>query len=835
MFTLPRRYLGHHAIAVVLCVALSVALLITGGPGAHSVAAASATATDFGTPENLGVPTESYQVIDTVMGADSAGRPTLYGTAYAALSDQGAVFFGIDPVTGEKRTQKVMEGAYGAYHIAAAPDGRIYIGNQSADYVPRIWQYDPATDQVKVAATINARGFCFGITVSPSGKVYCGVHSGGLYEYDPATGLVRSVSATRAYPKALLMLDDTRMVLGQGTNASVVVLNVITGISREVLPAEYADFGFAYNVTRVGDSVYVQISAPGDRILRFSAGTMEFIEEVPGLTGMSFAPISANEFVALGKADSQSPRSFVRVTDGEELTLTDTGITGSWVSPVRYQPEAGTVEIDGDVWVTGVGNGTGQFGRWNPRTGEVWTRPIDLPGSPADITAMTLGPDGNVYGGTYETQALFGFSPSTGETTNLGVVTQKAQGEILSMAVAEEQLFMASYTDNIITVYDPTKPWNPGTSPDGNPIDLGPAGENQYRPYGMTIGSDGQVWVSSRAAYGQVGGALTSIDPSTHEVESVRYLAGNQHLFSIAAGDGELYVGTDRYGDNSDAGGEAQLLVFDVASREVVHRLTVPGTTRVQALETAPDGTLYGAATVRSQPGRSYWFTFDPETREPIWFGEFPYGDIKDLVRGPDGFIYGLTQNNIFRVDPETAEVVQVATPGGGSTPIGGFYNTLTFDQQGRLYWGSGPNLMRVKVVQRADVSVQVTASPASCAQGGSPITLSVDLRNAGPDDSHSVTVENELVLPDGARIDDVEVPDGTSFDRETQRWTVGEMAPGETLELAFVIESERRTRGDATLSSVVSASTTDGDETNNSDATSVTIHPGCPGHPGRP
>jgi streptogramin lyase len=516
------------------------------------------------------------------------------------------------------------------------------------------------------------------------------------------------------------------------------------------------------------------------------------------------------------------------VTDGEELALTPTGISGGWLSPVRYQPEAGTVEIDGDLWVTGIGSGTGLFGRWNPRTGEVWTKQVDLPGAPAAITAMTLGPDGHVYGGTYETQSLFELDPSTDETTNLGVVTSRALGEILSMAVADDKLFMGSYTDNIITVYDPTEPWNPGSDADSNPLDLGPVGEEQYRPYGMTVGSDGKVWVASAAAYGKLGGALTSIDPNTYEIETFRYLADNQHLFSIAAGDGVVYVGTSRYGDNSDAGGDAQLLVFDVETKELVHSLPVPGTARVTALETAPDGTLYGGAEVG---GGGYWFSYDPETREPTWFGAFPHGPINDLLLGPDGFIYGLTSGNVFRVQPDTAEVEQVATPGGG------YYSTMTFDRQGRLYWGSGPNLMRLKVVQLADVSVQVTASPESRAQAGAePVRLSVHVANAGPDDSAGVVVENELTLPDGARISDVEVPDGTSFDEQTQQWTVGDLAAGQSLELVLVVESERQTRGDLTLSSVVSASVLDEDEANNSDATSVTIAPGrSPDDPGPP
>ncbi|WP_157574350.1 Ig-like domain repeat protein [Jiangella muralis] len=692
-------------------------------------AAAPADPVAPGVVENLGIPISTYLVLDTVLADDANGDPTLYGSTYNAPSD-GVTFFGVDPETGAVRTELPMPGAWGGYHVAAAPDGRIYLGPLNSSSASQLWEYDPVADTVSLVATMPTGIMCFGITVSPyTGKVYCGVHSGaGVYEYDPVTGAVRLVVSARTYPKGLTVLDANRLVVAQGTDASVLVVDIATGATTEVLPAAYQHYSFAYNSLRIGDWVYVQLVTPDSKIIRFDAATMTFDAEVLGITGMGFAAqggADPNDFYATG------PGGIVAV-DGDTLATTSTGTAPTFVSAAQMQP----VTIGGQQWFASVGS-NGLLGRWNPATGEVWTHQLSLPGDPTNITALVQGPDGDVYGGTYETNALFGYDADTGDTTVYGNVAPGRTGEILSMTTTGGKIFIGSYINNVVTVFDPAQPWNPGSSPTSNPRDLGPVGDNQYRPWDMEVGPDGRVWVASSGAYGALRGALTAIDPVTYAVESFRGLAGDQHFFSVAAGDGVIYGGTTRYGDDTDAGGDAQLLTVDPDDGTVLASVVpVPGATRILTLETAADGTLYGSAD-------GTWFRMNPATGVVTVLGAFPGGTLLGLIDGPGGDLYGHTGGAIVRIPAGTDTVETVATPGSG------YYRTLAFDGSDRAYWGSGGALLRTL----PDIAPAPTSTTASTglrpASAGGPAVVSVEVGSPPGEPTGAVTLHR--VRPDGS------------------------------------------------------------------------------------
>ena len=361
---------------------------------------------------------------------------------------------------------------------------------------------------------------------------------------------------------------------------------------------------------------------------------------------------------------------------------------GDWVGKDTWP-----VLIGKQTWIASIGS-TGLFGRWNPVTGDLVLQQLNLPGSPTDITALQAGPNGVIYGGTYETNSLFDYNPTTGMTTNRGVVARGATGEILSIVSAGGKVFMGSYISAILTAYDPTQPWSPGSTTGDNPQNLGrlgvPGGSPQYRPWDMAVGSDGNAYAVSGAAYGYLGGALTQIDPSTYAKKAWEKITPapyqDQNLFAIAPGQGELYVGTTDHGDSATAVGDAHLLVWSQAGENVVYStVPVPGATWIFALATAGNGMVYGSTETGD------WFRFDPISRSVTQLGAFPYGPVLGLIPGPGGKLYGHTSNTIFSVDPSTNSVTKVA-----DTTNDDRYRTDAFDASGRLYFASGPSLMRV-------------------------------------------------------------------------------------------------------------------------------------------
>ncbi|SDT09185.1 hypothetical protein [Jiangella sp. DSM 45060] len=660
---------------------LAAVLMTTATAGAAAPAAPATT----GTVEDLGMPISNFLILDSVVGADRDGRPTLYGSTYAA-SSPGVTFFAIDVETGELVEELPMPDSWGGYHTSLGSDGRVYLATQHGDGRAHLWRYDPATEQLGIVATTDetdiGHTFFFGVGAGRGGKTYLGTYpSGKLFSYDQSSSELTdlgTVQQDRLYAKAIVPLDGRRVFVGGGTPASANIVDTRTGVATSILPPEYAGYSFAYNAAVVGTNLLVQLVVPDQRVLRFELrGTRTvFAGEVPGLTGTGIVPISGHEAYAVGSCPD-SAYGIVRYdfrTGGCEWQ-TD----ASWVSGQVSR----AVLDDGSQWLVGVGS-KGLFGRYNPETGEVVTSQLSFAGSGSNVTALRTGPEGAIYGGTYETNALFRIDPDSGATTVLGGVAAGRSGEILSLAATDDELYMGSYTHNVVTVYDPARPWAPGVDPSAsNPLDLGPVGDEQYRPWDMVQGSSGDVFLASGAAYGQLGGALSRIDPATHSVSSWRGLAGDQNLFALAAGSGEIYVGSTTHGDGVTASGDAQLLVFDEASSTVTHAVVpVPGSTWIASLAVAGNGQVYGS-TLDGQ-----WFRFDPSSREVTRLGAFPLGSANALATGPDGLVYG-TGGALFRIDPATDAVTTLAEVGGG------YYRTIAFDDEGRVYWGSGTKVMR--------------------------------------------------------------------------------------------------------------------------------------------
>ena len=135
---------------------------------------APAPARAAGPVENLGTPISQFLVLDTVLGADASGKPTLYGSTYNVNPD-GVWFFAISPVDGQVIEKLFMPGAWGGYHDAIAPDGKVYLVTLTQDGVPTLWMYDPQTNAVGIVArlpkTSSGYEFAFGVTTSPWGDV----------------------------------------------------------------------------------------------------------------------------------------------------------------------------------------------------------------------------------------------------------------------------------------------------------------------------------------------------------------------------------------------------------------------------------------------------------------------------------------------------------------------------------------------------------------------------------------------------------------------------------------------------------------------------------------
>jgi len=129
---------------------------------------------------------------------------------------------------------------------------------------------------------------------------------------------------------------------------------------------------------------------------------------------------------------------------------------------------------------------------WQPHTVDV-----DIDG--ADLTVHALSAvDGLLVGGT--TQPSEVFTHTAGELRHRGHL---GDGEVYSILIDDDVVYLADYPAGDLWTYDPHTDWSLGTNPSA--INLG---DGHLRPLAIEAGSDGTLWVGSVAGYGVDGGAL---------------------------------------------------------------------------------------------------------------------------------------------------------------------------------------------------------------------------------------------------------------------------------------------------------------------------------------
>lgn len=181
---------------------------------------------------------------------------------------------------------------------------------------------------------------------------------------------------------------------------------------------------------------------------------------------------------------------------------------GPQESPLRWQHSMyGEVEVLGTlggeliVWM----RGRKTYGAVELATGRLAL--TDIPAaslSPADITALAGGSDGALYGGGILTMShLFRVEPRTGATTLLSGAVPNAEGQVNGLwAGRDGMLYGVGYPDAVAFRFDPALPWNPGTAPESNPLNLGALNHGgQSRARRGVEDADGLLWFQSTSDY----------------------------------------------------------------------------------------------------------------------------------------------------------------------------------------------------------------------------------------------------------------------------------------------------------------------------------------------
>jgi outer membrane protein assembly factor BamB len=585
--------------------------------------------------QDLGVPVREALCWGTFVGPGKTGE---MDTIYLSFGQYNAPLFllTVNPDTGQIRQfNGPLSSEMGSWGFTIDHENRIYLGSY---YSAHLLRFDPKTekwDDLGQPAG-ESESFICKITTGRDGKIWGGTYpSAKLFSYDPMTGMIQNYGRMDpdqfyCYPTA--GEDGLIYCAIQFEKVDIVVFDPEKKTRTSLLPAEERKPGRVNLIRGRDEKIYARLS-PLEKWFR--------------IEGEKLFEVSESD-IPFPQSGLPGGRTF-RLIDGNLLRIENPQMKEEREIPLRYEA-------------------AGSY-----------------------IFAVATGPDGKIYGSSMLPLRLFVYDPHTQSMKNLGKASM-ANGEVYSMGALDDRLFLCSYPEARLSVYDPNRPLRFGDQEDSNPKDLGPMGGELYRPRAMLTGPHGNVYIGGYPDYGLLGGAISVYDPKKSEKRVYRNVIMNQSISSLAyiekfdliAGGGSIRGGTGTHAAEK----EAKLMLWDPEEEwKISEIIPVPGATTILSLAVTTGGTVYGI----TNDGKV--FSFDPERVEVIKIFDLGLNDPIEtsLQLGPGGKLYGLAKEAIFAIDPKDDQVSFVAKP---SVPISSGMAML-----GRkIYFGSGANLWEFEI-----------------------------------------------------------------------------------------------------------------------------------------
>lgn len=564
----------------------------------------------------VGVPVRSVNWVWLFATHDAAGRECLVAVMGQQADNLMVVLIDLERETIRQFSPSVPESNYPTAAMRSA-DGTVYIGAAHSGHLLR---FDPRTEQLEDLGAINPPADIFPCRIDEDadGVLWIGCYgSAGLTSFNPRTttftrhGRMDEVDMY-CYPWVApdeLIACEIRM-----TTPHIEVFDPRTGEHRTVGPVVSKEAGGAVSLFR---------STDGNLYIRSSQGNFR-------LDGFNAVPVDS----------LPDPEPAPTLADGSTFAFAD-------AASQMYRTMAIT----------------------NPRTGAVRQFRIDYHAAGSSIFLLHRGPDDALYGSSVLPLHLFRYTPRTDELVDLGVCSVAA-GEAYSMGNLDGLLYICAYPYAELSIYDPSRPYQFGQTPESNPRDVGRMDDISYRPRSMLTGPLGRVWTASIPDYGLWGGPLSWYDPRTQQFGTYRDIAGDASCWTLAWLEVQrlIAVGTSIGGGTGTRprATQAGLFLWDYDHEEKVWEGTLDRTVHaINALLCGPDGNLYGTVVGGEQAPEL--FIFDPQNRVFLQRLPLPPGGPLELGLqvGPDGLIYGFTRSCLYRFDPADRRLTEVVRSDG--------------------------------------------------------------------------------------------------------------------------------------------------------------------------
>lgn len=634
---------------------------------------------------DIGEPVQRFHGPGSAIGTLPDGSPAWYSVAVGDPS----VFVALRIRTGEVVFRAELPGGRVTQSsgIDVAPNGDVYIGTTVSG---KMYRWVPGSDHIDdLGRAVSGETHIYPVTVADDGRVYGGTKPNGkVFDYDPSTGETRDYGTMiegQEYVRSLAAANG-KIYAGTLGQARLVELDPDTGAINEIpLPEGYSNESAVYSLRAAGDYLFALVTHVRT-LLVYDLSEGRWVDEIENIAPTAVSPLAPDGESVLFKILAEDGLPDKQIVRYDLQTLTYEPLDGPFAFTPKANPRSWAwVELDdpefpGTSLVMSFMRG---YYVWNLETrSSNYVRP-DV-GAGAPLQAIGSGPNGAIYAGAHLSPPGMGrYDPDADELELL-----RGTRQVDAFGIHGDLLIIGRYPKAGFSAYDVTQPYDPGANPKPG-IELG---QEQDRPMDI-VSVDHRVAVASAPESGKLGGALALWDPTTDHVDVYRNVVDDQTPVSLASRDGLIYGGTSVYGGFAvdpvtDSG---KIFAWDAEAEEVVFEVVpVEGARNVHGLVFDDEGMLWGLAD-------GSLFTFDPEAREVVYRRDLfsdddnaqntgRYGHREGLIFH-EGVLYGVTQGNFFRVNPDILGVVEILASEGATG--------IAQDRNGDFYYFRSSHLFR--------------------------------------------------------------------------------------------------------------------------------------------
>jgi hypothetical protein len=627
-----------------------------------------------GTFTNLGPQLGASMIQGSIFLKDGKGRALVY----TVVRGEPAHLLAYEVATGKLVLDTPLEGADGAWDLAVATDGTLYIPGASGF----LFSHKPGTQEVKnLGKVLPGQTYVWNLTAGKGGEVFGATYPGcRVFRYHPEQGFSDagrgSLVEGENYVRSLAYHPKTGLLYaGVGSHAHLLEMDPATGEKKELLPEKYQDKEFVYGLELVpgknGQDRLLALLNAGNTTLVYNLHTKQVEQEIKGMDMKTVLTDSKTQTVfytadkKLMKFDASKP-----IATAKQLA-TDIGTANAFAFGSKNKL---------NVLTSGA-----NLVKYHLSTGAIEKVKLHIPPQPIPINALLYGPDEKIWMGGYLAGGHATYDPRTGVNTKYAGLDQTE-----GMTVSDSKIFFGIYPRGRFYMYDTKQSWNVAEK---NPVLIGEAA-GQSRAFAVVkvnTATERKIFFGTVPEYGKLGGALVVYNEKNKDFIVFDQPVAQQSVASLVQSEAIVLAGTTISGGLGirPSTKEAVLFGWDIARDQKIFELVpVPGAAAITCLIKGPDNHIWGVAD-------GTLFIFDVNKREVISTHKlYDYPPFNShvwrsaaMVIHPSGMVYGTGNNNLFKIDPQTKAVAILNTNA----------SLFAMDKEGTIYFRRSVELWKYR------------------------------------------------------------------------------------------------------------------------------------------